>query len=43
VGGFFGVASKNDCVQDLFYDLVTAIGLPKEKTCTYCWDGADVK
>lgn len=21
-------------------DLVTAIGLPKEKLCTYCWDGA---
>lgn len=22
-------------------DLVTAIGLPKEKLCTYCWDGAE--
>jgi len=22
-------------------DLVEAIGLPKEKTCTYCWDGAE--
>jgi amidophosphoribosyltransferase len=22
-------------------DLVTAIGLPKEKLCTYCWDGVD--
>jgi len=22
-------------------DLVSAIGLPKEKLCTYCWDGAD--
>lgn len=22
-------------------DLVTAIGLPKEKLCTYCWTGAD--
>jgi amidophosphoribosyltransferase len=22
-------------------DLVKAIGLPKEKVCTYCWDGAD--
>ncbi|MBU1076602.1 MAG: amidophosphoribosyltransferase, partial [Spirochaetes bacterium] len=21
-------------------DLVSAIGLPKEKLCTYCWDGA---
>jgi amidophosphoribosyltransferase len=21
-------------------DLVAAIGLPKEKLCTYCWDGA---
>jgi amidophosphoribosyltransferase len=20
-------------------DLVTAIGLPKDKLCTYCWDG----
>jgi len=20
-------------------DLVAAIGLPKEKLCTYCWDG----
>ncbi len=24
-------------------DLVTAIGLPKEKLCTYCWDGAEPK
>jgi amidophosphoribosyltransferase len=23
-------------------DLVEAIGLPKEKLCTYCWDGAEV-
>lgn len=22
-------------------DLITAIGLPKEKLCTYCWDGAE--
>jgi len=22
-------------------DLVTAIGVPKEKLCTYCWDGAE--
>jgi amidophosphoribosyltransferase len=22
-------------------DLVQAIGLPKEKVCTYCWDGAE--
>lgn len=22
-------------------DLVSAIGLPKQKLCTYCWDGAD--
>jgi len=22
-------------------DLVTAIGLPKQKLCTYCWDGAE--
>lgn len=22
-------------------DLVTAIGLPKERVCTYCWDGAE--
>jgi amidophosphoribosyltransferase len=22
-------------------DLVKAIGLPKEKVCTYCWDGVD--
>ncbi len=22
-------------------DLVTAIGLPKEKLCTFCWDGAE--
>ncbi|MHC4202075.1 MAG: amidophosphoribosyltransferase, partial [Planctomycetota bacterium] len=22
-------------------DLVRAIGLPKEKVCTYCWDGAE--
>jgi len=24
-------------------DLVDAIGLPKEKICTYCWDGAEIK
>lgn len=23
-------------------DLVSAIGLPKEKLCTYCWDGAEL-
>jgi amidophosphoribosyltransferase len=23
------------------HDLVEAIGLPKEKLCTYCWDGAE--
>jgi amidophosphoribosyltransferase len=23
-------------------DLVSAIGLPKEKLCTYCWDGAEI-
>ena len=22
-------------------DLVNAIGLPKEKLCTYCWDGKE--
>ena len=22
-------------------DLVAAIGLPKEKVCTFCWDGAN--
>ena len=22
-------------------DLVSAIGLPKERLCTYCWDGAE--
>jgi amidophosphoribosyltransferase len=24
-------------------DLVTAIGLAKEKLCTYCWDGVEVR
>jgi amidophosphoribosyltransferase len=24
-------------------DLVEAIGLPKEKICTYCWDGAEIR
>jgi amidophosphoribosyltransferase len=24
-------------------DLVKAIGLPKEKLCTYCWDGVEAK
>jgi len=24
-------------------DLVTAIGLPKDRVCTYCWDGAEMK
>lgn len=22
-------------------DLINAIGLPREKICTYCWDGTD--
>jgi amidophosphoribosyltransferase len=21
-------------------DMIEAIGLPKERVCTYCWDGA---
>jgi len=24
-------------------DLLSAIGLPKEKLCTYCWDGAKIR
>jgi amidophosphoribosyltransferase len=24
-------------------DMIEAIGLPKEKLCTYCWDGRDIK
>jgi len=24
-------------------DLVSAIGLPKERVCTYCWDGVEGK
>jgi len=24
-------------------DLVEAIGLPKEKVCTYCWDGVEIR
>jgi len=24
-------------------NLVKAIGLPKEKICTYCWDGAEIE
>ena len=24
-------------------DLVWAIGLPKDRLCTYCWDGVEVK
>ena len=24
-------------------DLIAAIGLPKEKLCTYCWDGVEAK
>jgi amidophosphoribosyltransferase len=24
-------------------DLVKAIGLPKDKLCTYCWDGKELK
>ena len=23
-------------------DLITAIGLPREKICTYCWSGDDI-
>jgi amidophosphoribosyltransferase len=23
-------------------DLVQSIGLPKEKLCTYCWDGKEI-
>jgi amidophosphoribosyltransferase len=24
-------------------DLVAAIGLPKDRLCTYCWDGAELR
>ena len=34
------------CLTTLRYqtmdDMVRAIGLPKERLCTYCWDGAGV-
>jgi len=31
----------NTLRYQLLGDLVEAIGLPKEKLCTYCWDGAE--
>ena len=45
----YGCMVKNICdrlkLTSLKYqrleDLVDAIGLPKEKLCTYCWDGAE--
>jgi len=27
----------------LLDDLVEAIGLPKDKICTFCWDGRELK
>ena len=36
--------AKNLEIDSLIYqdlgDLVEAIGLPKEKLCTHCWDGS---
>jgi amidophosphoribosyltransferase len=36
--------AKNLGIDSLMYqdlgDLVVAIGLPKEKLCTHCWDGS---
>ena len=36
--------AKNLGIDSLMYqdldDLVEAIGLPKEKLCTHCWDGS---
>ncbi|HQG56454.1 MAG TPA: amidophosphoribosyltransferase, partial [Bacteroidales bacterium] len=36
--------TENLCLDSLMYqrldDLVKAIGLPKEKLCTHCWDGS---
>ncbi len=36
--------AKNLGIDSLIYqdldDLVVAIGLPKEKLCTHCWDGS---
>jgi amidophosphoribosyltransferase len=36
--------AKNLSLDSLMYqrldDLVNAIGLPKEKLCTHCWDGS---
>ena len=36
--------AKNLGIDSLIYqdlnDLVEAIGLPKEKLCTHCWDGS---
>jgi len=36
--------AKNLGLDSLMYqdlpDLVKAIGLPKEKLCTHCWDGS---
>lgn len=36
MGGYFGVLK-----YQRLDDLVGAIGLPKEKLCTYCWDGKE--
>jgi amidophosphoribosyltransferase len=39
-----GQIAKNLDLDSLIYqrldDLVDAIGLPKEKLCTHCWDGS---
>jgi len=36
--------AKNLGIDSLMYqdlnDLIEAIGLPKEKLCTHCWDGS---
>ena len=35
-------AFNEQVVNRILDDLVAAIGLPKERLCTYCWDGKDV-
>ena len=43
--GMIGKIEKRTGVTSMKYqqlgDLVKAIGLPKGKLCTYCWDGCD--
>jgi amidophosphoribosyltransferase len=41
LSGNSGIGVISDYEDQPLDNLVAAIGLPKERLCTYCWDGAE--